>query len=108
MKPTDKINRRQALAAGSRRRGGYVSAPRHVWGGPGQKPPSERLNIAGIGVGGRGATVVRQVAEQQEKLVALCDVDAKYAARTFKVSPKPRLRKTTACCWRNARTWTPW
>ena len=28
--------------------------PRHVLGGPGQKAPSEKLNIAGVGVGGMG------------------------------------------------------
>jgi len=30
----------------------FTIVPRHVLGGSGHIPPSERLNIAGIGVGG--------------------------------------------------------
>ncbi len=48
--------------------------------------PNEKLNIAGIGVGGRGADNVRGVAS--ENLVALCDVDEARAARTFQDFPK--------------------
>lgn len=48
--------------------------------------PNEKLNIAGIGVGGRGADNVRGVAS--ENLVALCDVDESRAARTFADFPK--------------------
>ena len=42
---------------------------------------NERLNIAGIGVGGRGAADINGVAG--ENMVALCDVDHKRAAKTF-------------------------
>jgi predicted dehydrogenase len=42
---------------------------------------NERLNIAGIGVGGRGADDVNGVGG--ENIVALCDVDEKRAAATF-------------------------
>ncbi len=28
--------------------------PRHVLGGPRNVPPSEKLNVAGVGVGGKG------------------------------------------------------
>lgn len=50
--------------------------------------PNEKLNIAGIGVGGRGADNVRGVAS--ENLVALCDVDEARAGRTFQGFPKSR------------------
>jgi predicted dehydrogenase len=50
--------------------------------------PNEKLNIAGIGVGGRGAANVRGVAS--ENLVALCDVDEARAAKTFEDFPKAR------------------
>ena len=33
----------------------FTIVPRHVFGGSDNNPPSEKLNIAGIGVGGRGA-----------------------------------------------------
>jgi predicted dehydrogenase len=53
-----------------------------VLGGPGHTPPSEKLNIAGIGVGGRGGGVIGGV--ESQNIVALCDVDAERAADTFK------------------------
>ena len=54
-------------------------------------PPSEKLNIAGVGVGGMGQNNVNACAT--ENIVALCDVDSGYAAGVFKKYPK-------------ARTWT--
>jgi len=42
---------------------------------------NEKLNIAAIGVGGRGAADVNGVAD--ENIVALCDVDHSHAAKTF-------------------------
>jgi hypothetical protein len=61
---------------------------RHVLGGPGRTPPSEKLNIAGIGFGGRGAGDLAEVGS--ENIVALCDVDEKYAAGVFKQYPKAK------------------
>jgi len=37
---------------------GFATVPRHVLGGAGQLPPSEKLNIAGIGVGIRGVECI--------------------------------------------------
>ena len=51
-------------------------------------PANSKLNIAGIGVGGRGAADVKGVAS--ENLVALCDVDARHAAETFKQFPEAK------------------
>jgi predicted dehydrogenase len=62
---------------------------RHALGGPGQKPPSEKLNIAGIGFGGMGAHNLGQV--QSENIVALCDVDHAYAAHVFKKHPQAKI-----------------
>ena len=55
--------------------------PRHVLGGPGQTPPSEKLNIAGIGFGGMGFGNLRN--SENEHIAALCDVDHNYAKRGF-------------------------
>ena len=41
---------RTAAAAGT----GICIVPRHVLGGAGNVPPSEKLNLAGIGIGGQG------------------------------------------------------
>jgi len=45
------------------------------------KSPNEKLNIAGIGVGGQGGGVLSGMAD--ENIVALCDVDWNKAAGTF-------------------------
>ena len=45
--------------------------------------PNERLNVAGIGVGGQGAGDLGQ-ASATENIVALADVDSSRAAQTFK------------------------
>ncbi|MCK5055962.1 MAG: Gfo/Idh/MocA family oxidoreductase [Candidatus Aminicenantes bacterium] len=49
--------------------------------------PNDRLNIAAVGIGGMGAHNVKVVGES-ENIVALCDVDSKYAAKTFAKYPK--------------------
>ena len=59
--------------------------PRHVLGGPGHSSPSDKLNIAGIGVGGQGGGDLRQM--ESENITALCDVDWKRAARTVERHP---------------------
>jgi len=52
---------------------------------------NEKLNIAGIGIGGRGAADVNGVAS--ENIVALCDVDEKHAAQTFERFPDAKRYK---------------
>jgi hypothetical protein len=62
---------------------------RRVLGQAGERPPSDKLNIAGIGVGGQGASDLAQL--ESENIVALCDVDAEYAAGTFRRYPNARV-----------------
>ena len=52
-----------------------------------------RLNVAGIGVSGQGRGNLDNVAGLGETLVALCDVDHKYAADTFKKYPQAKVYK---------------
>ena len=66
----------------------FSVVPRSVLGGPGYLAPSEKLNIAGIGVGGRGAGDIEEL--ESQNIVALCDVDARSAAGTFNRHPKAR------------------
>ncbi|ARA94371.1 hypothetical protein AWN76_015250 [Rhodothermaceae bacterium RA] len=54
--------------------------PRHVLGGPGFQAPSDTLNIAVVGAGGRGASVMSALTS--ENIVALCDVDFGYVQQT--------------------------
>lgn len=58
----------------------------------GYKSPNEKLNFAAIGSGGQGASNIR-AAEPTENIVALCDVDDRRAAETFKRFPDaPKFR----------------
>ncbi len=65
--------------------------PGHVLGANGQPPASERLNIAGIGIGGMGKNNLKRCAEAGHNIVALCDVDHDYAAKTFQEYPKAKV-----------------
>ena len=69
----------------------FTVVPRHVLGGPRHVAPSDKLNIAGIGLGGRGEGDLDECGS--ENIVALCDVDEAYAGKVFKKYP-------------NARKWT--
>ena len=59
----------------------FTIVPRFVLGGSGNIAPSDKLNIACIGIGGMGANDIRAV--ETDNIVALCDVDWKHAAETF-------------------------
>ena len=62
--------------------------PRSVLGGTGQKSPSDKLNIAGVGVGAMGAGYLRSC--ESENIVALADVDEVFAAKTFARYPNAK------------------
>ena len=64
---------------------GFTILPSHVISGLGYKAPSDKLNIAGIGIGGKGHPNL--VGMNTENIVALCDVDWKYADPCFKEFP---------------------
>lgn len=60
----------------------------HVVARAGETPPSQRLNIAGIGIGGMGSANLRNLAN--ENIAALCDVDTDYAGKIFNAFPQAR------------------
>ena len=60
---------------------GVSILPSHVIAGLGHTPPSDKLNVAGIGVGGMGRNNLSNIKNQN--IVALCDVDWTYAKRCF-------------------------
>ena len=64
----------------------FFFVPRYVIAGSKETPPSEKINIAGIGVGGMGAGDIGAVAPGNN-IVALCDVDLRHSADTFKRFP---------------------
>src|SRR3954465_3534988 len=79
-------SRRGFLAAGGAAFA-FTIVPRHVLGGPGFLPPSERVNVAGIGAGGMGGGDIATVARLGANIVALCDVDDERSAGSYKAFP---------------------
>jgi predicted dehydrogenase len=71
----------------------FTIVPRHVLGGSGQTPPSERINVAGIGAGGMGGGDISTVSKLGANIVALCDVDDVRGAGSFAAHPKARRYK---------------
>jgi predicted dehydrogenase len=82
------MDRREFLGKSAKAFTGMLVVPRHVLGGKGYQAPSDRLNIAGIGVGGQGGGDLSQM--DSENIVALCDVDWERAARTVKKFPQAK------------------
>lgn len=85
-KATDKLSRRDFMASSTAAAFAFHYIPSRLLG---KDAPSNRLNIAGIGVGGMGKGNLR--ACESENIVALCDVDSDYAAETFKRYPKAKV-----------------
>ncbi|MFZ2641628.1 MAG: Gfo/Idh/MocA family oxidoreductase [Verrucomicrobiia bacterium] len=73
----------------------FTIVPGSVLGLRGQTTPNNKLNIAGIGIGGQGSTDLRCIGEQSpgENIVALCDVNEAHAAHTFKKYPNAKVFK---------------
>jgi predicted dehydrogenase len=82
-----KISRRNFLKAGAAGVAGLTVLPSKVLGGVvGQTAPSDKVNVAGVGVGGRGSAVLRGMGDGAN-IVALCDTDWSYAKPTFDLYP---------------------
>lgn len=81
--PEQNLTRRSVLSA-SAAGAGLMIVPRHVLG-RGKPAPSDRLNIAAIGAGGKGRSDVEGVAS--EHIAALCDIDWKRAEQTVNAYP---------------------
>jgi len=86
--PASPLNRRQFIRHTAAATALIQVVPGSVLGLNGAVPPSERLNIAGIGVAGQGGSDLNQFTEHN--IVALCDVDWAHAAGTFKKFPKAK------------------
>ncbi|MCB0806704.1 MAG: Gfo/Idh/MocA family oxidoreductase, partial [Bacteroidales bacterium] len=85
------ISRRRFIGNISLAAAGFTIVPSHVVSGLGHRVPSDKLNIAGVGIGGVGGTNVDHCAG--ENIVALCDVDWDYAAKKFNDYPNAKKYK---------------
>jgi len=78
------LSRRNFIRNTSLVAGGFFIVPRHVLG-RGFIPPSDKLNIAAIGVGGKGDYNIDMAWNKgAENIVALCDVDDRMAVSNRK------------------------
>ncbi|MGL4853509.1 MAG: Gfo/Idh/MocA family protein [Phocaeicola sp.] len=83
------MSRRKFLQTGTTAALGLAVVPSTVLGKKfGHVAPSDKLNILGVGVGGRGAGVLSGM--ETENIIGLCDVDWRYADRTFKKYPQAK------------------
>jgi len=82
------LSRRQFASASALAALSATIVPSRVLGADG---PSNKLRIAAVGVGGMGAVNLK--ACEGETIVALCDVDRGYAAKTFALYPQARVYK---------------
>jgi predicted dehydrogenase len=83
-----KLSRRNFLRQTTASLGLFTVLPAGVLGLRGQSSANQKLNIAGIGIGGQGASDLASL--ESENIVALCDVDQHYSAPIFKKYPKAK------------------
>jgi predicted dehydrogenase len=83
---TPSISRRRFLQGAGAGLAALQLAPAHVLGAP--LGASDKLNVACIGVGGRGRASVD--ACKDHNIVALCDVDDRHAAGAFEKFPNAK------------------
>ncbi|MDR2586409.1 MAG: Gfo/Idh/MocA family oxidoreductase, partial [Prevotellaceae bacterium] len=83
------ISRRKFLRQGAVAAATLAVVPNVVLGKKfGHIAPSDKLNVLGVGIGGRGAGVLKAI--NSENIIGLCDVDWKYADRVFKTYPNAK------------------
>jgi len=91
--PIPHASRRQFIRAGAAAVAGLAVASQRVSSAPRGSGANDKLNVAGIGIGGQGGWDMDQVAAAGGNIVALCDVDWDYAAPVFKKYPNAKRYK---------------
>ncbi|MGB5498242.1 MAG: Gfo/Idh/MocA family oxidoreductase [Maribacter sp.] len=66
----------------------FTIVPSYAVSGLGHVAPSDKMNIAGIGVGGMGLANLKNL--ESQNIVGLCDVDWKYAKGAFDRYPNAK------------------
>lgn len=91
MEENNKVSRRAFLGTGAMAAAAFTIVPSDTIAGLGHKAPSDKLNIAGVGIGGMGHGNLKNL--KSENIVGLCDVDWKYADGCFKEFPDAKKYK---------------
>jgi hypothetical protein len=87
-------SRRDFIKNASLAVGGFYILPRHVLGGKGFIAPSDKLQIAGIGAGGKGESDLYNFYQSGKADIAfLCDVDERQSAKSRERYPKAKVYK---------------
>jgi hypothetical protein len=81
-----KFTRREFIGTTGAVAAGLTILPSSVISGLGHRAPSDKLNIAVVGIGGMGNSNLKAV-KGTENIVALCDVDWGYAKGVFAANP---------------------
>ncbi|RME90410.1 MAG: gfo/Idh/MocA family oxidoreductase [Verrucomicrobia bacterium] len=84
-------SRRRFLQTGAGLAATISVVPASVLGLHGAPSPNSKLNLAGVGAGGRAASDLAECAS--ENIVALCDVDWRQAAGSFRRWPRAKRYK---------------
>jgi len=79
------ISRRRFIGTTAATAGLFTIVPSYAVSGFGHIAPSDKLNIAGIGLGGKGIVNLNNM--KSENIVALCDIDRQYASKCFDTFP---------------------
>ncbi len=88
-----KESRRSFLKKSFAGAAGLMILPSHVISGLGYRAPSDKLNIAGVGIGGMGNANLSNIPDT-ENIVALCDVDWNdQVGKVFKKYPGAKRYK---------------
>lgn len=91
--PANQNSRREFLKTSTLAASSFFIVPRHVLG-KGYVAPSDKLNIAGIGAGGKGKSDLAAFAQSPNvNIVALCDVDDRQAVQSRTSFPKATYYK---------------
>jgi hypothetical protein len=80
------ITRRTFIGTTGAVAAGFTIMPLSVIRGLGKRAPSDKLNIAVVGIGGMGNSNLKAV-KGTENIVALCDVDWGYSKKVFAENP---------------------
>ncbi len=92
-KSNSNSSRRKFLQNASLAAAGYFIVPRHVLG-KGYIAPSDKLNIAGIGAGGKGESDLHEFSKSPKvNIVAMADVDDRQSVKSRQRFPKARYYK---------------
>jgi len=88
MKENNKVSRRGFLGTSAVAAAAITILPSKTIAGLGHRAPSDKLNIAAVGIGGMGHANLKSL--KSENIIGLCDVDWKYAENCFNEFPEAK------------------